>query len=98
MSPQSERTGKQCRYAPPGIQHSNFYLLETMSTYIPYRQDICNEQLTLASRKMPIPTAPGLGIEVYEEALANYPYQPINLQHYTGNLTGIRPNRGLRYF
>ena len=34
---------------------------------------------------------PGLGIDVNIDAVEERPYHPINLRHYTGNLTEIRP-------
>ena len=34
---------------------------------------------------------PGLGIDVNVEEVEKRPYHPINLRHYTGTLTDIRP-------
>jgi galactonate dehydratase len=42
--------------------------------------------------------APGLGIEINEEALAAHPYQVHELRHYTGALTAIRPPDATKTF
>jgi len=47
---------------------------------------------------MHIPTAPGLGIDINEDAIAEHPYQPHDLRHYTGKLTDIRPPEARSYF
>ena len=70
----------------------NFYLLETMSSDVPYRQDICNENIDFDSGIIHLPDAPGLGIEINEEEIEKYPYKPINLRHYSNTLTDIRPD------
>ena len=38
-----------------------------------------------------ISTGAGLGIDIDEDAIARYPYQPHDLRHYVGTLTDIRP-------
>ena len=48
--------------------------------------------------QMRIPDAPGLGIDLDEEAMAAHPYQPRDLRHYTGQLTDIRPADAADYF
>jgi galactonate dehydratase len=47
---------------------------------------------------MRIPDAPGLGIDLNEEAIAAHPYQPRDLRHYVGRLTEIRPPDAAGYF
>jgi galactonate dehydratase len=47
---------------------------------------------------MLIPDKPGLGIELNEEAILKYPYQPQTLRHYRGDLTDIRPENATSYF
>ena len=69
----------------------NFHLLETMSRDVPWRADICDEQVVFADGEMRIPDRPGLGIELNEEAIAEHPYEPRDLRHYCGDLTDIRP-------
>jgi len=69
----------------------NFLYLETMATDVPWRSEVAREQCKLVNGEMTIPDAPGLGIEINEEALAAHPYQVHELRHYTGALTAIRP-------
>jgi galactonate dehydratase len=47
---------------------------------------------------MQIPDAPGLGIDLNEAAIAEHPYQPKDLRHYTGALTDIRPKESSSYY
>ena len=47
---------------------------------------------------MRIPDTPGLGIDIRPEAIADHPYEPRNLRHYTGALTQIRPPDAKSYF
>lgn len=76
----------------------NFYFLETMSSDVPYRREISTEQVHFKDGLMHIPDEPGLGIDLVEEAIARYPYEPRNLRHYTGTLTDIRPQGATGYF
>jgi galactonate dehydratase len=76
----------------------NFAFLETMSTDVPWRRDITDEHVVFADGKMVIPDAPGLGIAIDEAAIADHPYQPHDLRHYTGKLTDIRPPEACSYF
>lgn len=76
----------------------NFYLLETMSSDVPYRNVITDECVVFKEGKMYIPDSPGLGIDINEEAILEHPYQPHNLRHYRGDLTDIRPSNATSYF
>lgn len=76
----------------------NFYLLETMSSDVPWRAEISTEQVKLVDGSMQIPDGPGLGIEIHEEAIARHPYQPTALRHYRGTLTEIRPDDARAYY
>lgn len=76
----------------------NFFLLETMVSDVPYRSEICNEEVFFERGYMKIPTKPGLGIDYYEAKIKKYPYEPRNLRHYQGTLTDIRPNLSTSYF
>jgi len=76
----------------------NFHLLETMAVDVPWRADICDEDIVFADGFMQIPNRPGLGIELDEEAIANHPYQPKDLRHYRGDLTDIRPVDAVTWF
>ncbi len=76
----------------------NFAFLETMSSDIPWRKDISDENITVENGCMRIPDKPGLGIDLNEEEIAKHPYEARNLRHYTGALTDIRPENQNGYF
>jgi galactonate dehydratase len=76
----------------------NFHLLETMAVDIPWRKDICNEQVSFVDGMMTIPNLPGLGIDLNEDAIAEHPYEKRDLRHYSGELTNIRPANAESYF
>ncbi|ACQ81634.1 Mandelate racemase/muconate lactonizing protein [Beutenbergia cavernae DSM 12333] len=69
----------------------NFTLLETMATDVPWRADVVVSEPSITHGRAPIPTAPGLGVELDAEALTRFPYVRHDLRHYTGALTEIRP-------
>lgn len=76
----------------------NFYLLETMSSDVPWRGEVSTESVRFVDGAMQIPALPGLGIDIVEEAIKKYPYQPRELRHYQGTLTDIRPDDAQSYF
>ncbi len=76
----------------------NFWLLETMNTDVPWRGEITTEAVRFEAGCMLIPDAPGLGIDIHPEAIAEHPYEARNLRHYTGALTQIRPPDAVPYF
>lgn len=76
----------------------NFFIHETMASDVPWRAAICNEQIRFQNGRMFIPDAPGLGIDLNEAAIAEHPYEPRDLRHYTGQLTDIRPPDAANYF
>lgn len=76
----------------------NFHVLETMATDVTYRGEVCREAVGFANGMMSIPDAPGLGVDINEEAIAEHPYEPRDLRHYTGKLTEIRPRDAQGYF
>ncbi len=76
----------------------NFYLLETMSSDVPFRHEISTEKINFEQGMMRIGDAPGLGIDIHEEAIAEHPYRPQSLRHYRGKLTEIRPDDAADYF
>ena len=69
----------------------NFYLLETMSTDVPWRSEITTESARVVNGRMTIPDHPGLGIDLKLDAISGHPPQPTDLRHYKGTLTDIRP-------
>ena len=76
----------------------NFFLLETMSSDVPWRADISNEQVIFENGAMVIPDKPGLGIDINIEKIKEHPYQKKELRHYKGTLTDIRPENSKEYF
>ncbi len=69
----------------------NFLIHEIMLTDGTFRKHISNECVEFEKGFIRIPDRPGLGIEVNESVLSEYPYRPRNLRHYTGHVTDIRP-------
>lgn len=76
----------------------NFTVLETMSADVAHRGVISTEKVVFQDGQMHIPDLPGLGIDLDEAAIAEHPFQPRELRHYTGNLTDIRPPDAGSYF
>lgn len=76
----------------------NLYLLETMASDVPTRSKIARETLRLENGQMIIPDAPGLGVDIDEEEIVKYPYQPHRIRHYSGALTDIRPGDEAVYY
>ena len=76
----------------------NFIMLEMMMTDVPWRADICDEDLTFSNGCMVIPERPGLGIELNEAELLRRPYIRTELRHYRGDLTNIRPPDATLYY
>ncbi len=76
----------------------NFRILETMSSDVPWRNEVSTERILFREGSMHIPQEPGLGIDIDEEAIAAHPYQPRDLRHYKGTLTDIRPPDARSYF
>lgn len=69
----------------------NFFIHEIMMTDVPFRGQLSNEEVCYENGCILIGDKPGLGVEINESAAAEHPYEPINLRHYNGNLTNIRP-------
>jgi galactonate dehydratase len=65
---------------------------------VPYRADICDEEIVFADGLMHIPNRPGLGIDLNEEAIAAHPDEPRDLRHYRGDLTDIRPADAVEWY
>jgi len=76
----------------------NFIMLEMMMTDVPWRSQICDEDLTVRNGEMLIPDRPGLGIDLDEAELLKHPYIPTALRHYRGDLTDIRPPDAVKYY
>ena len=76
----------------------NFVMLEMMMTDVPYRAEICDEDLTIKDGRMVIPDRPGIGIDLNEKELLKHPYIRTELRHYRGDLTNIRPVDAVPYY
>ena len=76
----------------------NFLIHEMMLTDGSFRPRISNEEVVYENGELLISDRPGLGIEINEEILAEYPYKPRNLRHYTGDLTNIRPKNDTVFY
>ncbi|HTJ58704.1 MAG TPA: mandelate racemase/muconate lactonizing enzyme family protein [Devosiaceae bacterium] len=69
----------------------NFSVFETVSVDVPWRKELVRETLVFDHGDLLAPTAPGLGVELIEEACAKFPYEPTNLPLYDGsiNVAGV---------
>ncbi len=76
----------------------NFCILEIMYSDVEWRKEVTNESLEYKDGYITIPSKPGLGIEINEDACLSHPYTPHTLRHYTGQLTNIRPAKSEFYF
>ena len=68
-----------------------FRILEICFTDVSWRKELTNERVVFDKGNILIPTGAGLGLEINEENCLKYPFQPIDLRHYKGTLTNIRP-------
>lgn len=76
----------------------NYVIHEIMATDVPWRKEVVDEELFFSDGLLKIPEKPGLGIDIKTENLDRFPYQPVDLRHYSGNLTDIRPTDEEPYF
>lgn len=69
----------------------NFSIFETVSVDVPWRRELVRETLVFEAGELLAPTAPGLGVELVEEACAKFPYRPYNVPLFDGtiNTAGI---------
>lgn len=63
----------------------NFHIFETVSIDVPWRKELVSELLTIKGGDIAIPDAPGLGVELREEACKRFPYQPTDLPIFSGD-------------
>lgn len=69
----------------------NFLIHEIMINDGSFRLRMTDEEVFYEDGYVFINDKPGLGIEVNVEEVEKRPYHPIDLRHYTGNVTDIRP-------
>ena len=69
----------------------NFSVFETVSVDVPWRKELVKETLVFEDGHLLAPTAPGLGVELNEEACARFPYAPHDVPLFDGsiNLSGV---------
>lgn len=69
----------------------NFSVFETVSVDVPWRKELVRETLQFENGAILAPTAPGLGVELIEEACARFPYEATNVPLFDGsmNTTGV---------
>lgn len=69
----------------------NFSVFETVSIDVPWRRELVRETLRFADGCILAPTAPGLGVELVEEACARFPYAPHDVPLFDGtmNTSGV---------
>ncbi len=69
-----------------------FRILEICLTDVSWRSELTNERIVFDHGNILIPQGIGLGLEINEENCSKYPYQHIDLRHYKGTLTDVRPS------
>lgn len=65
----------------------NFSVFETVSVDVPWRKDLVRETLEFEDGYILAPKAPGLGVELIEEACMRFPYQPFDVPLFDGSMT-----------
>ena len=60
----------------------NWVIQEAISSDVAWRHEVVQSVHQVSAGFFPVPTAPGLGIEVNEQAAARYPWQPELVQRY----------------
>lgn len=68
-----------------------FRILEICLTDVNWRKELTNERVVFEKGNILIPEGVGLGLELNEENCMKYPFQPVDLRHYKGTLTNVRP-------
>ena len=64
----------------------NFMVFETVSIDVPWRKELVRETLVFEDGAILAPTAPGLGVELIEEACARFPYAPYDVPLFDGTM------------
>ena len=64
----------------------NFKIFETVSIDVPWRRELVRESLRFEDGAILAPTAPGLGVELIEEACARFPYAPYDVPIFDGTM------------
>jgi galactonate dehydratase len=64
----------------------NFSIFETVSVDVPWRKELVREALQFEDGHILAPTAPGLGVELNEEACLRYPYADYDVPLFDGSM------------
>jgi galactonate dehydratase len=64
----------------------NFSVFETVSVDVPWRAELVRETLRFEDGAILAPTAPGLGVEIVEEAFGRFPYAPFDVPLFDGSM------------
>jgi galactonate dehydratase len=64
----------------------NFKVFETVAIDVPWRAELVRETLTFENGDILAPTAPGLGVELVEEAFAGFPYVATDVPLFDGSI------------
>ncbi len=64
----------------------NFKTFETVAIDVPWRQELVQEHLEFVDGALMVPTEPGLGVELNEEACGRYPYVPYDVPIFDGSM------------
>ena len=60
--------------------------MEVASVDVPWRKELVRETLEFEDGYILAPKAPGLGVELIEEACAKFPYQPFDVPLFDGSM------------
>lgn len=77
---------------------SGFRILEIVLTDVSWRKELTDEKVVFEQGCIEIPDKPGLGITLNEDACSRYPFVPVDIRHYRGDLTDIRPKDENKYY
>lgn len=71
----------------------NFKTFETVAIDVPWRRELVREDLQFVDGALIVPTKPGLGVELNEDACGRYPYTPYDLPIFDGTMNdaGVAP-------
>jgi galactonate dehydratase len=64
----------------------NFSIFETVSIDVSWRKELVRETLEFQDGDILVPTAPGLGVELIEEACGRFPYRPYDVPLFDGSI------------
>jgi galactonate dehydratase len=59
-----------------GFAVPNFLIMEAVRADVPWREEVVTNPVKPVKGRLPLPTAPGLGIDVNEEEARKHPFQP----------------------